>query len=826
MREQIDIREGTTGADMGFFEGQEEKCGRCGLSASCTTAELPHIGKGGKRILILVDAPTEAEDTAGRLQFGGTDNLYLQLLRKNGIDPEQDCWKACAVKCWPGKGKTPKVKEIRACSERLRLLLQKLHPVKVFVLGKIALEGLIGNRISVGAVSKWVGHSIPDREYHTKIYPLYSPGYVYANTKQISAAEPLYRLFCQQVEAAVLDDGKYQAPVFENYSDDPQDLHEIRSGVWAVDFETTGLKPHAEGHAVVCVAFSNGQRTVCVPVNDETLPEVQRILTAPEIKLVAHNLKFEDTWARHCLGVEIETWFWDTMLAAHCIDNRGGTAGLKFQAYVNFGVAAYEKEMAEYIDSEEKNANAMNRIAETPWPQLARYCAEDAFYTYHLCSRQYTRVPPGFLLLMDGAKELSRVEANGFCMDVSRIQKQRERLRENIIDWRHELQNHRDVQRWAAENSKEFNPNSTPQLTSFFRGVGEKLWKRTEKDNDSTDKEVLESFRHPVAKLILKIRAAEKLEGTFLSGLETEQVDGMLRPFYSLGVATTYRSSSQSPNFQNFPKRDPVAQRIIRGNFRPRPGRQLLEVDYSGIEVRVAACYNKDLQMIRYVTDPTTDMHRDVAALIFKIKPEEVTKEMRQVAKGGFVFPAFYGSWYKQMAESMWRDATADMRKTLAAHGIKTPLQFERHLQIIEEHFWGVRFTKYADWKKRQWQEYQQELQIGSHTGFRYTALMNRKDVSNYPIQGSAFHCLLWSLIQMSRWLRRRKMETVIVGQIHDSILLDVVPAELALVKRKLRRVMCEDIRKEWPWIVVPLDIDAEISAVDGRWSEMQPEEI
>jgi len=219
-------------------------------------------------------------------------------------------------------------------------------------------------------------------------------------------------------------------------------------------------------------------------------------------------------------------------------------------------------------------------------------------------------------------------------------------------------------------------------------------------------------------------------------------------------------------------------------------------------------------------------MHRDVAALIFKVSTDQVTKEMRQFAKGGFVFPAFYGSWYKQMAESMWRDATPAMRSVLKENGIRTALQFENHIKNIEEDFWENRFAGYSAWKKRQWMDYQQDLQIGSHTGFRYTGIMDRKIVSNYPIQGSAFHCLLWSLIQMDRWLIEQKMETCIVGQIHDSMVLDVVPAELDVVKKQLRKIMCEDLREHWQWITVPLDIDAEISAVDGNWYQMQPEEI
>lgn len=97
---------------------------------------------------------------------------------------------------------------------------------------------------------------------------------------------------------------------------------------------------------------------------------------------------------------------------------------------------------------------------------------------------------------------------------------------------------------------------------------------------------------------------------------------------------------------------------------------------------------------------------------------------------------------------------------------------------------------------------------------------MQRNDVSNYPVQGAAFHCLLWSLIQVNKELKAAGLSTLIVGQIHDSIVLDVVPEELEQVLAIVRRVMCVEIRKAWPWIIVPLDVDVEITDIDASWFE------
>ena len=95
---------------------------------------------------------------------------------------------------------------------------------------------------------------------------------------------------------------------------------------------------------------------------------------------------------------------------------------------------------------------------------------------------------------------------------------------------------------------------------------------------------------------------------------------------------------------------------------------------------------------------------------------------------------------------------------------------------------------------------------------------MERNSVINYPVQGSAFHCLLWSFIELDRIMRHEQWNTKLVGQIHDSILLDVYPPELDHVLKVIKRVTCHDLILNWPWIIVPLEIEAELSDVDLSW--------
>jgi len=122
---------------------------------------------------------------------------------------------------------------------------------------------------------------------------------------------------------------------------------------------------------------------------------------------MAHNIKFEDTWTKKRLRIDIQNWEWDSMIAAHILDNRPGVTGLKFQAYVNFGVIDYASEVAPYLKPTSENekkygGNAFNRIQELleqpgGEKKLLEYCALDSFYERMLAMKQMQELDYDFL---------------------------------------------------------------------------------------------------------------------------------------------------------------------------------------------------------------------------------------------------------------------------------------------------------------------------------------------------------------------------------------------------------------------------------------------
>ena len=114
--------------------------------------------------------------------------------------------------------------------------------------------------------------------------------------------------------------------------------------------------------------------------------------------------------------------------------------------------------------------------------------------------------------------------------------------------------------------------------------------------------------------------------------------------------------------------------------------------------------------------------------------------------------------------------------------------------------------------------EYHQKGYFDSLTGFRYQGILKKNEVINYAVQGSAFHMLLRVLIELQKWLEKYNMKTLIIGQIHDSLVLDIVPSEMDDVLHEALCIISQDLPKYYPFIDVPMTIEAELAPLNAPW--------
>ena len=454
----------------------------------------------------------------------------------------------------------------------------------------------------------------------------------------------------------------------------------------------------------------------------------------------------------------------------------------------------------------------------------------------------YATTQDAYRLVHDGILALARAERQGIRIDTEYCQREKDRLTKRIEKLRRELETTKFYRRWEHIYGSKTNIYSNQQLSNLlYKHMKLEAPKTTGTGTGSTDESTLRQFDIPELNTVLQIRKWAKVRETYLGSFIREtNTDGYMRPSYNLNLVRTYRSSSSDPNFQNIPKRDKESMEICRRAILPRPGHLLAEADFSGMEVMISECYHKDPVMMDYLLDKSSDMHGDMAKQIFFL--DELNKKlpshaiMRQAAKNGFVFPQFYGDYYGNNAKSLcewtklpmsgkWKGKEGielpdvePISSHFIRHKIKSLDHLMEHMKEVEDDFWNRRFKVYHKWRQEWVAEYRRKGFLQMFTGFICSGLMRKNEIVNYPIQGTAFHCLLKTFIRTDEIMRKEKWDSRLVGQIHDSMVIDAHPDEVEHIRGTLNRIVREELPRAWPWIIVPLEIEMETFGVDSPW--------
>jgi len=375
-------------------KGNPVSCAACGLYQHVKSSRMEPFGNFKKGILNVGEAPGEMEDARGKQWQGKVGRLLQRTYKELGIDLFEDCLNINAVNCRPtdkkGNNRTPTDHEIACCRSRVWKVIEERRPKVIVVLGNAAITSLIGHRWK-----KDLG-GVTDQDTESWICPAFHPSYIERlSTDEVNTIwkQDLSRAFSMLEEPFP---AYTMAEECTHIIDNPEELPPFPPLV-AFDFETTGIKPHAKGHRIVCASIAyneNEAYTFMMPSSPAGRGRFIEMLNDSNIKKMAHNIKFEDTWSSVRLRQTVQGWFWDSMLAAHILDNRPGVTSLKFQTYVYQGVVNYDSEISPYLRGKEsKNANAHNRIMELiekpgGKEKLLTYCALDSLYTYRLAIQQ------------------------------------------------------------------------------------------------------------------------------------------------------------------------------------------------------------------------------------------------------------------------------------------------------------------------------------------------------------------------------------------------------------------------------------------------------
>lgn len=388
--------------------GEIHSCASCGLYRDCMTAKMKPYGDFEKSIMVIGEAPSMRDDDKGIPWQGREGRLLRQALNKLGINLFKDCISLNAVNCFIGEKRGPTTREINYCrSVMVWKALQKYQPKVILVLGKSPLQSLVGHRWNGGVdISKWRGWTIPDQQIKSWVCPTFDPGYLLHKDKPTE----MMNIWLQDIERAIqMTEEKFprfSKPEIE-YVEDLSFLNDYPEQLSAFDYETTGLKPHAKGHRIMTASIANNENhawAFCIPKTKKGRLPLRKWLANPRIPKMAHNMKYEEHWSREILKVPVRGLEWDSMIAAHVLDNRPGVTGLKFQTYVNFGVIGYEDEVSPYLKSanDKHGDNSKNRIQElmkskAGIKKVLKYNALDSIYEYRLAVKQIQELDYDFL---------------------------------------------------------------------------------------------------------------------------------------------------------------------------------------------------------------------------------------------------------------------------------------------------------------------------------------------------------------------------------------------------------------------------------------------
>ncbi len=386
-------------------KGGVHSCVSCKLYKSATFPKIEPYGQGKKRIMVIGEAPGEEEDRIGKPWQGRAGQALERKFRELGVDLFEDCISLNAVNCRPtdkSGNRAPTDHEIACCRQRVIGAIRQYKPRLILLLGGPAIASLIGYKWKndLGGITRWRGWTIPDRDFHAWVCPTFHPSFLIRQEEQNEVdaiwTKDLERAF-DKLEEPFPDSGiasEEESIIFA------QDMEEIMErfdspGLMAFDIEATGLKPYDRTkHRIVSISFCNHYDYAYVipfPTKPKHLRMLKQLLENPTIGKIAANMKYEDNWLNVLHDIRVSPWAFDTMQAAHILDNRPGITGLKFQAYVRFGVIGYDEQVDPYLKA--KSPNEVNRIMElvnSPegFRKLMLYNGIDSLMEYRLTMKQ------------------------------------------------------------------------------------------------------------------------------------------------------------------------------------------------------------------------------------------------------------------------------------------------------------------------------------------------------------------------------------------------------------------------------------------------------
>lgn len=505
---------------------------------------------------------------------------------------------------------------------------------------------------------------------------------------------------------------------------------------------------------------------------EEFIIEFKSIFEDNNITKIGHNLKLDIVQLLR-LGISIENFTFDSMISQYLINPSQNNYSINHlsEDYLDH----YGLDQEELLGKGKKAINYGDLSQESICKDLA-FNLETVFKLEPIMMEkleEQNMISLYYDVELPLVEVLASMEFQGFHIDENELIVLGKEYDIEISTLTSSIYEHADM---------EFNINSPKQIGEIlFEKLQLPVIKKT-KTGYSTDVEVLEKLQsqHPIIDYILRYRQIVKLKSTYIDGLISliNRKTGRIHSSFNQTIATTGRISSTDPNLQNIPIRTEDGRKIRKAFVAEKPDFKLLDGDYSQIELRVLAHISGDPKMIEAFIDDE-DIHQKTAAEVFHVTKEEVTPLLRSRAKA-VNFGIVYG---------------------ISDYGLSRDLNIPR--KEAKEYI-----DKYLDNYSLVKQYMVDIVSEGKDKGYVETILHRRRFIPelnaknfnvrsfgeriamNTPIQGSAADIIKLAMVRVYRELKKLKLKSRLILQVHDELIIETHKDEIDRVKLLMKDIM------------------------------------
>lgn len=616
-------------------------CKGCRLASSSCKPYNYALGQGSEdaEIAFIGDVPSQADLSARYVFQGLGGQLFQMMLTKANIDPE-NIWLTNSVLCGiPKKAKldTPWANEIQKCQPRIAKELRDLKNLKVIVaMGNWALRALgYDDNRKIGSSVGWVDWNVRLNCFVVATYGLPSVlrnnelyldvQWTMGKAQELSTREPGVFLNRPELDLIVAETPEHACRMLDTVT-----TYALKQGDKRVssDIETSGFEWYdRENHSILCVGFYSGERhpddgRPRVYIIPETILYTAQVINAFRGYLADkgviwewHNGKFDIKWLRHHLKIKARVDA-DTLNIHYVLDERTGTHGLDDVAMKYCEAPEYHLVLKKYLPNKKTSFRAI------PKDVLHLYAGYDCYYTYEAgtvlrkeLAEQvvHTEGYPTFQDLLDtlltpSLNIWSEIEMDGIDICEDTLDQMDKDVGKQLDDLINECRHIASVQSGGKDYTG-LNLNSSTQLKKIlYEDLKFPLDKRLGKQ--TTNRKYLETHaKHPFCAALLKFRNLAKLHSTYIRGFKKRLYNGKIYADFLFHGTVTGRLASRNPNMQNIPRSS-----FFKAVFVAPPGYVLCQADYSNLEVRTAAWYSEDPELLKALEG---DIHWNVAEGVF-----------------------------------------------------------------------------------------------------------------------------------------------------------------------------------------------------------------